>query len=94
MKVPISSTRFAPVPKTSSSRKRPSTGPVSICGALIVAFVSSASAASSGTGAVVCRSAYSSIFSSTRKLIARPVEPPTIASRPSAKRTIALPLPS
>ena len=73
MKVPISSTRFAPMPATRSSRKRPSIGPVSICGADIVAFVSAASSASSGSGAVVCRSAYSSSFSSTMKLIAPPV---------------------
>jgi hypothetical protein len=46
------------------------------------------------SGAVVCCSAYSSIVSSTMKLIVSTREPPMIASRPSAKRTIALPLPS
>ena len=73
MKVPISSTRFAPVPATRSSRKRPSIVPVSICGIAIVAFVSAASSASSGSGGVVCPSAYASTFSSAMKLIAPPV---------------------
>src|SRR5918911_2373236 len=48
-----------------SSRNRPSTVPVSICGASSVSRVSRASAARSGSGGVVCSSAYFSIGSGT-----------------------------
>src|SRR5262249_33054037 len=65
LNVPISSTRRAPRPWTSSSSSLPTTPPESICGSARLARVSAASSARSSVGAVVCASAYVSIRGST-----------------------------
>jgi hypothetical protein len=55
--VPTSSTRLARSARTRNARKRPSSGPTIICGAVVLARVSSASRSSTSPGGSVCASA-------------------------------------
>src|ERR1700751_4749199 len=81
LNVPTPSTRSGRPNHTSSSRNRPATGPVSICGEPRVPSVSADSSARSSSCGEVIRSAYSSMRGSITSMRARLTTPDTIPRR-------------